>query len=131
MAAVGPLYFVVFTEMNYKDNELYTFYLQLNGNELDLTTLNRFLSKADYSNLYGDYSRVSLDLNTILPESVVDEKCRLDPSMSTKCTGKFIYEYSPNDETYDKYDVAGLMSDMFFGGRIKRGFREPEIKPAL
>lgn len=124
-----PLEFVVFYEKNYKEDELYIFYLQWTGNEEALRILERAVSKACYEDLYGDYSMVHLDISVKLPESVVDAQCRLTNTMNsyyqlfTKCVGKF---NCPFTETYlenlDKYIIADLMDQIFYSCRIRHMF---------
>jgi hypothetical protein len=120
--------FVMFFEKNHKENELFIYYLQWNGNEEELTKLNTILSKALYDDMYGDYSFVMMDINTKIPESAVDIHCKVrDPNgywkLFTKCTGKFIYPFDEEDLEEDEYELATLMNLTFRSCKITKMFR--------
>jgi hypothetical protein len=119
--------FVVFYEKNHKENELFIFYLQWTGNEEELTKLHKFVSKARYDDMDGDYSQVKLDLSVKLPQSAVDLHCRLHDmnnyfNLFTKVTGMFKCPFGEKDEDMDEYETAKRIDEIFYSCNIRDMF---------
>ena len=124
----APSEFVMFMERNHKENEMFCFYLQWNGNEEALTKLANFINQALYDDMIGDYSEVSIDIDTKIPESAVDLHCKIHDMncfsrMFQKCVGQFKYPLDGYDpDKLDEIEIAKLCDETFFTCRISRMF---------
>lgn len=78
MKNVDKLKFIVITEQNMKENELFVHYCQWNGNEYELRQLVRFIdnSNTEEQPVTGDISHFSASLVKI-SEEAVDEHMKL------------------------------------------------------
>jgi hypothetical protein len=129
MSTTAPLEFVLFSEKNHKENELFIFYLQWTGNEDELTKLNNLVSKAEYQD--GDWSEYYMDLTVKLPESHVDLHCKLSDMNSyhrlfKKVIGKFTYPFPasfiPILDEYDEYETQECLVDELYSCKIPNWF---------
>jgi len=128
MAETKSLEFVVLYEKNHKENELFIFYLQWTGKEENITKLHKITSKAEYDDMYGDYSWIGVDIDVKIPESAVDLHCKLwDPNgynrLFTKCTGKFIYPFDEEHIEMNEYELESLIDSTFYSCRIMNMFK--------
>ncbi len=127
----APLEFVMLYEYNYKENELFIFYLQWTGNEEALKKLHKIISKAFFDDMYGDFSLPTLNIKTKIPESAVDIHCQasdvIDPNcfhkLFTKCTGTFHYPFEDEDLEREEFELAQLIDSVLYSCKIERLFR--------
>jgi hypothetical protein len=120
--------FLVIYEFNHKENEMFIHYCQWAGNEAELTKLMGFIERADWDEMGGDYSSVSVARNKRVPESAVDAHIGLeDPNgysrLFEKHTGKFVCPDFDEDEDLDDeenrrhpHDLASDLDRFFYGG---------------
>lgn len=128
--------FVIISEKNHKENETFLFYVQLDGNETQLTQLSSILERADYDELYGgDFSEVHIHLETRLPEELVDGIINTHRKMSiynyynmfTKCTGTFKCPFDESVNDKDAYEIARNVDEIFYSAKIEEMFRALRI----
>lgn len=129
--------FVMALEKNTKENELFIYYVQWNGNEEELTKLFEILKKQSWDDLYGEYCTMSLNITEKLPENIVDIICKshreIDINcyhrMFSKCTGKFTNPISEESvHGLDECQIASLVDQTFWSCRLPRmfsGYRNP------
>jgi hypothetical protein len=125
------LQFVSFFEKNSKANETFVFFLQWTGNEDSLKLLSKACKKAYYDDVSSDdYSKVSIDINNLLSESVVDSICRVKCDLNdcnhlfNKCVGEFHSPFTPEEiELNDEYKLGQLLDEAFYRCKIKGMFR--------
>lgn len=114
--------FVKFTEHNENEGEDWNFWLQLDGNEADIETLQEFLNQFDEN---GDYYELDL---TPVPESEVD--------ILVKHTGQGYMDYEnkvTGTLTLPDIDLEAVatdddkgyewLNDNFYKGDIARSFK--------
>ena len=116
--------YITFIENNHKENEMFIFFLQYNGNEEMLTKFHEFLSSANYD-MYGDYSDFQMDIKNKLSESTVNQMIKLQygsySQMFQKINGKFSFWIL--DETEMDPEKKGHILDKYlFGCKISAYF---------
>lgn len=116
--------YATFVENNHKDNEMYIYYLQYDGNEEQLMALKEIIDESDCAKMYGDYSEFDLDIDNLVSQRTVDEqlKIRFDGySPFDVCNGNFEF-YEEDFYNLDEHEKALKLDDMFYSRRIEDYF---------
>jgi len=116
--------FVTFKEINMKENESFIFFLQYDNNEEKLKELSEIINSADTSDLYGDYSKFEMDIDTLLSESTVKELENVDlghygPTFNV-CRGDFTLCM---DVFNNVEDLALRLDEFFYAFQITKHFK--------
>ena len=119
--------FITIHEFNHKENESFVHFCQWTGNEEALGGLCKFIDRALYDDMYGDYCRFETS-RELLSEATVDEMTKVKfggyASMFQKHVGVFIYS-AQGDEDADPYEIPRTL-DQFYGRcQLGDAFKKP------
>lgn len=105
---------------NAKDRESSIYFMQYTGNEETIDSFDKFISKADYSDLEGgDYVKFEIDSENLVSENTADEMIKCDFGMFFKPTGEMVtFHEDPIELTEGEEEgkvIATTLNDNFWG----------------
>jgi hypothetical protein len=119
--------YIVFAEKNYKENETFVFYLQYTGNEKKLEKFAKFLKKANYNFMDGDYSTFSMQISAQISQQSVNEHLRINlgsyDRMFQVCKGIFTFDLDTLENLSD-IEIANTLDELFYLCRICHYFKK-------
>jgi len=93
--------FATLKEENTKENETFVLFLQWDNNMENLIKLAEIINSADTCDMYGDYSKFSIDIINLVSEQTVRELCKIDIGvfgpLFSACYGIFSFPHKDFD----------------------------------
>ena len=123
--------FVTLKEENTKENETFVLFLQYDNNMENLKKLTEIINSADTSEMYGDYSKFSIDIINLVSEQTVQELCKIDIGvygpLFSSCYGVFSFPHKDFDNLSNE-DKALKLDELFYPCRISDYFQKEKIE---
>jgi hypothetical protein len=115
--------FVAFVEIT-SEKKCFLTFLEYMGNEKALTHLKNLTEYANYSQMFGEFSKYEINMENILSETTVREMLMINTANFdiSLCIGHFDF---PEDEFFycDEFDTALKLDDLLCYNQIKQYFQ--------